>query len=160
MSSRPVSPAAHQMFPFSAQAGKSVPMPSEPVKKNEIYLGFAKDDYKPKAGRKGRVVEDDPTKYPDKDEFSGGWAGGEVGLQSFVQEVSATQDVPKYTTELKDASREQEGTVVVKFAGKKVKARDLKGGEDLIYVGFEKEVCAANEIVRDAWSRGREHAIG
>ena len=52
---------------------------------NEIYIGFDKGDTVPRKGRKGRLVSDDPKRYPDRDAFSGGWAGGEVGLQEFVK---------------------------------------------------------------------------
>lgn len=34
----------------------------------EIYIGFAKGDIAPRAGRKGRVIVDNPTKYPGKDD--------------------------------------------------------------------------------------------
>ena len=52
---------------------------------NEIYIGFDKADSTPRKGRKGRLVTDDPKRYPDRDALSGGWAGGEVGLQEFVK---------------------------------------------------------------------------
>ena len=52
---------------------------------NEIYIGFDKGDSIPRKGRKGRLVSDDPKRYPDRDAFSGGWAGGEVGLREFVK---------------------------------------------------------------------------
>ncbi len=49
----------------------------------EIYIGFPKNDYEPREGRKGRVVKDDPRRYPDRDALTGGWAGGEAGLWKF-----------------------------------------------------------------------------
>ena len=52
---------------------------------NEIYIGFDKGDSTPRKGRKGRLVNDDPKRYPERDAFSGGWAGGEVGLREFVK---------------------------------------------------------------------------
>ena len=52
---------------------------------NEIYIGFDKADSTPRKGRKGRVLKDDPKRYPDRDAFSGGWAGGEIGLREFVK---------------------------------------------------------------------------
>jgi hypothetical protein len=45
----------------------------------EIYLG------------KGRFIKDDPKKYPSKDEWTGGWAGGETGLWSFRDEIKVRQ---------------------------------------------------------------------
>lgn len=67
--------------------GKASEEDRETAKKsgNEIYIGFDKSDSTPRKGRKGRVVTDDPSRYPDRDPFSGGWAGGELGLQQFVQ---------------------------------------------------------------------------
>lgn len=50
-----------------------------------IYLG------------KGRTIIDDPTKYPSKEDqglfmnATGGWAGGEIGLQKYLQ---ATGSIP------------------------------------------------------------------
>jgi hypothetical protein len=35
----------------------------------DIYIGFAKGDYAPRAGRTGRVIKDDPRKYPAKDDL-------------------------------------------------------------------------------------------
>lgn len=37
-----------------------------------------------KLGKKGRFVVDDPSKYPGRTEYTGGWAGGEAGLKAFV----------------------------------------------------------------------------
>lgn len=54
----------------------------------EVYIGFDKSDIGSRAGRKGRVVTDDPKRYPDRTTFTGGWAGGEVGLQQFVKASS------------------------------------------------------------------------
>lgn len=55
----------------------------------EIYIGFTKDEGAlARAGRKGRVIRDDPRKYPTRDAFgTGGWAGGEAGLWQLREEV-------------------------------------------------------------------------
>ena len=53
--------------------------------KQEIYLGFAKGDYAPREGRTGRTIIDDGTKYPERNEYTGGWAGGETGLKQFIE---------------------------------------------------------------------------
>jgi hypothetical protein len=50
-----------------------------------IYVGFDKSDTQPREGRRGRTIADDEEKYPSRSELVGGWAGGEVGLQQFVQ---------------------------------------------------------------------------
>ena len=42
----------------------------------EIYIGFDKADTGPRQGRKGRTLMDDPSRYPDRDPLTGGWAGG------------------------------------------------------------------------------------
>ncbi len=51
----------------------------------DIYIGFEKGDYAPRIGRKGRVLKDDPSKYPDRTVLTGGWSGGEAGLQQWVE---------------------------------------------------------------------------
>jgi hypothetical protein len=59
----------------------------------EIYLGFEKYDTAPRAGRKGKVIKDDPRKYPAKDNMgwflgvTGGWAGGEAALVKIREEA-------------------------------------------------------------------------
>ena len=61
-----------------------------------MRAGFPKNDYAPRQGRKGRVIIDDPRKYPAKDNadfgplgqligISGGWAGGEAALVKFKE---------------------------------------------------------------------------
>lgn len=76
--------------PMSSQAGATTTM----------HAGFPKNDYAPRAGRKGRVIVDDPAKYPAKDNLgpflgaTGGWAGGEaalVKLREAIKEVSTLQ---------------------------------------------------------------------
>jgi hypothetical protein len=48
-----------------------------------------------RAGRKGRVIKDDPKKYPGKEDLgvfsgaTGGWAGGEAGLWKLREQVLA-----------------------------------------------------------------------
>lgn len=64
----------------STQAAKS-----DPGSSDEVYIGFEKGDYAPRVGRKGRFVKDDPSKYPDRSPFTGGWAGGEAGLKAWVE---------------------------------------------------------------------------
>ncbi|GBF88173.1 hypothetical protein Rsub_00885 [Raphidocelis subcapitata] len=67
----------------------------------EIYLGFPKDDYAPRSGRKGRFIQDDPAKYPAKESLgffsgaTGGWAGGEAGLWKLREEVLAQKTAKK-----------------------------------------------------------------
>jgi len=47
-------------------------------------LPFSELDVR-KSGAPGRVIFDNPSKYPDKDTLTGGFAGGERGLRSFVE---------------------------------------------------------------------------
>ena len=42
----------------------------------EVYIG------------QGKYVTDDPKKYPSKSQWTGGWAGGEEGLQKFLEEAA------------------------------------------------------------------------
>ena len=51
----------------------------------KIYIGFDKNDPTPRAGRKGRMIDDDEERYPSRSEMVGGWAGGEKGLRAFVE---------------------------------------------------------------------------
>ena len=54
----------------------------------KIYIGFDKNDPTPRAGRKGRMIDDDEERYPSRSEMAGGWAGGEKGLRAFVEVTS------------------------------------------------------------------------
>ena len=46
----------------------------------EIYIGHAKDEVEEKKlGKKGRFVVDDPSKYPQRSEYTGGWTGRRAG---------------------------------------------------------------------------------
>ncbi|KAG1672514.1 hypothetical protein FOA52_002823 [Chlamydomonas sp. UWO 241] len=58
----------------------------------EQYIGFKKGDYAPREGRKGRVIKDDPRKYPTKNALTGGWAGGEAGLWQLREQIKAEGD--------------------------------------------------------------------
>ena len=52
--------------------------------KGKIYIGFDKNDPNPRAGRQGRMIDDDEERYPSRSEMAGGWAGGEKGLRAFI----------------------------------------------------------------------------
>lgn len=100
----------------------------------EIYIGFDKSDTSPRAGRKGRVVSDDPSKYPDRDPLSGGWAGGEVGLQSFIEEdKKSKQNIEKATIV---SSRE---------TGDKTEVKAVTEDGEEIYLGFSKSELEARK---------------
>ncbi len=49
----------------------------------QIYIGFDKGD-KDRSGP-GRVISDDPSRYPDRTQTTGGWSGGEKGLAAFIE---------------------------------------------------------------------------
>lgn len=49
----------------------------------QIYIGFEKGD-KDRSGS-GRIIEDDPSRYPDRTQTTGGWSGGEKGLAAFIE---------------------------------------------------------------------------
>lgn len=93
----------------------------------EIYIGFDKSDGAPRKGRKGRVLNDDPSRYPARDELSGGWAGGEIGLRKFVEEEAAKGETY------------QKARVVESNAvdGKLQQKAITEDGEE-IYLGFSK----------------------
>ncbi|PSC72158.1 hypothetical protein C2E20_4510 isoform A [Micractinium conductrix] len=110
----------------SAQTAEAqqVAAPAAPAggKAAEIYIGHAKDEVEEKKlGKKGRFVVDDPSKYPQRSEYTGGWAGGEKGLKEFV---AATQ-------------REKElNGAPAKKAGKAARApQPIAKGSDTIYLG-------------------------
>jgi hypothetical protein len=72
------------------------------------HVGFPKGDYAPREGRKGRVIKDDPKRYPDKENkgffigATGGWAGGEAGLWKLREEVkvcTGDQDMKEVVTQ-------------------------------------------------------------
>lgn len=139
-------PAAAPPAPAPAAAASSVPAPAEEEKKQqpaappappkktipegkaEIYIGFEKGDYAPRAGRTGRVVIDDPNKYPGRDnDFVGGWAGGEVGLKAFAASAA---------TEEASTSGRTEASSAKKSTAAAAKKGTSKGG---VYIGHEKE---------------------
>ncbi len=49
----------------------------------QIYIGFEKGN-KDRSGA-GRMIEDDPSRYPDRTQTTGGWSGGEKGLAAFIE---------------------------------------------------------------------------
>jgi hypothetical protein len=63
--------------------------PSNTDNAKDIYIGFAKDDTAPREGRKGRVIQDDPSKYPRKEDV--GFLPGATG-----EEPSAARRMAGY----------------------------------------------------------------
>ena len=49
----------------------------------QIYIGFDKGDKD--RSKPGRVISDDPSRYPDRTQTTGGWSGGEKGLAAFIE---------------------------------------------------------------------------
>ncbi|KAG1665794.1 hypothetical protein FOA52_002890 [Chlamydomonas sp. UWO 241] len=105
------------------QADTDVEVPTDEGEVQPIYIGFPKGDYAPRTGRVGRVVVDDPRKYPTKDEWTGGWAGGEAGLWELREAYEKEQSRTKAPT----------GSALVKYA-----KPTPKPGTKKIYVGFGK----------------------
>jgi len=75
----------------SASAGEAQPGASSPKagkKTAPIYIGDTPGKGYSVVGYEGRTIQDDPDKYPGKDALglAGGWAGGEVGLGTFLME--------------------------------------------------------------------------
>eukprot|EP00884_Botryococcus_braunii_P003362 jgi/Botrbrau1/13026/Bobra.0389s0018.3 len=103
---------------------------------DDVYIGFEKGDYAPRIGRKGRFVKDDPSKYPDRSPFTGGWAGGEAGLKAWVQEYGKTAAAPPTK---KKAVEQPPASKVARAFG------------EPIYLGFGKDELEE----RKAGQRGR-----
>ncbi|PRW56942.1 supervillin isoform X3 [Chlorella sorokiniana] len=89
----------------------------------EIYIGHSKDQVEEKkAGKQGRFVVDDPKKYPGRDnDFVGGWAGGEVGLKSFVSNTQRERELNQPSAKAEKGGAHQ--------------PRPIAKGSDTIYVG-------------------------
>ena len=49
----------------------------------QIYIGFEKGNKD--RSKAGRIIEDDPSRYPDRTQTTGGWSGGEKGLAAFIE---------------------------------------------------------------------------
>lgn len=113
-------------------------------RKEEIYIGFPKGDYDRTPGRKGRVVKDDPAKYPGRESLGGlpsvvgGWAGGEVGLWELRDQVleekakkpqgAGTKKVMAPSSPIRTPTKNKWGVKTAPASGR-----------DPIYVGFSKE---------------------
>ncbi|GIL72635.1 hypothetical protein Vretimale_4380 [Volvox reticuliferus] len=94
----------------------------------EVYIGFEKEDgYGSREGRKGRVIRDDPRKYPSRDQWgTGGWAGGEAGLWKLREQVQKEKVVKQPT---KPASKATASSITA----------NPPPGKAAIYVGFNKD---------------------
>ncbi|CAG9460567.1 unnamed protein product [Pedinophyceae sp. YPF-701] len=102
-------------------------------KEEEIYIG------------KGKKITDDPSKYPEKNEFVGGWAGGEVGLWSFRDEAKAGATAAPAEEEPAEPAEPSEGVAEAKWVdGRSVKARVVKQGGDTLYIGNGRFITDAS----------------
>lgn len=54
----------------------------------QIYIGFDKGDKD--RSKPGRMISDDPSRYPDRTQTTGGWSGGEQGLAAFIEVCPST----------------------------------------------------------------------
>lgn len=90
------------------------------------------------AAQKDASGEEDKGKYPERNAFTGGWAGGEKGLMKFIEEFEE-QPTDERKEKLKKAAKKDPSVVSVEFKGKKVEARRREGsGRDAIYIGKRK----------------------
>lgn len=105
--------------------------------------GFPKGDYDRTPGRKGRVIRDDPKKYPGREDMGplksvvGGWAGGEAGLWQLREEIQqelGKQNGTQGTTPLAPSS-----PLRAPAKNKWNAKQPARTGKDAIYVGFGKE---------------------
>lgn len=123
--------------------------PAEDDKLAEIYIGFPKGDYDRSEGRTGRVIKDDPAKYPKKEDLgpllgaTGGWAGGEAGLWQLREQVMREQAAAK--TGAKAAA------APAPAAARPASPPAPKDGKAPIYVGYAKDELE----VRKAGAPGR-----
>ncbi|KAJ9509203.1 hypothetical protein QJQ45_001486 [Haematococcus lacustris] len=101
----------------------------------EQYIGFPKNDYAPRAGRKGRVIVDDARKYPTRDALVGGWAGGEAGLWQLREQIKAEEST---LTDANVIAPKSPVRQPVKSKWQSVKPVS-SAGKDAIYVGFGKD---------------------
>ncbi|PNW84918.1 hypothetical protein CHLRE_03g164000v5 [Chlamydomonas reinhardtii] len=106
----------------------------------EIYIGFVKEEgFGSREGRKGRVIKDDPKKYPSRDWVGvGGWAGGEAGLWQLREQVIKEKDSKKPAAPAPSSPLP-------------VKVPKAPAGKAPVYIGFVKEEGFGN---RDG-KRGR-----
>ena len=58
----------------------------------QIYIGFDKGDKD--RSKPGRVISDDPSRYPDRTQTTGGWSGGEKGLAAFIEVKLLASKIP------------------------------------------------------------------
>ena len=90
----------------SAQPQQSKPLPDGVEK---IYVG------------KGRYLEDDPSKYPGRDNlYTGGFAGGETGLKNFVAEKGIPYSSPAKESAAANASAKKQAKGIYVGKGKYV----------------------------------------
>ncbi|PNH12657.1 hypothetical protein TSOC_000331 [Tetrabaena socialis] len=80
-----------KIAPKTAPRSNLPPPAKTPPGKDLIYVGFVKEEgFGSREGRRGRVLIDDPRKYPGKEDIgplsgvAGGFAGGEAGIKQFV----------------------------------------------------------------------------
>lgn len=92
----------------------------------QIYIGFDKGDKD--RSKQGRTISDDPSRYPDRTQTTGGWSGGEKGLAAFIEEEQQKMSADKAVV-----PKDQEQA---KKEGGKAKVVGQEGGT--IYIGFEK----------------------
>ena len=143
--SAPAAAAAAPAAPAEAKkpaAPAPKPKAQVPEGKAEIYIGFEKGDFAPREGRVGRVVVDDPAKYPGRDnDFVGGWAGGEVGLKAFAAGAAAKEE--QASTSGSSSSSSSSSAAAAAAAAAKAKVRKA-GGK--VYIGHEKDDYEARRL--------------
>ncbi|KAK9839827.1 hypothetical protein WJX81_004508 [Elliptochloris bilobata] len=78
--------------------------------------------------RRAVEEEDDASRYPDRNQYVGGWAGGETGLRQWIEEAA-------------EQSERKGGAAVTRKATEGSKSEPVvvhKDGEQ-IYIGYDKE---------------------
>mmetsp|Transcript_13076 Transcript_13076/g.36785 ORF Transcript_13076/g.36785 Transcript_13076/m.36785 type:complete len:339 (-) Transcript_13076:299-1315(-) len=138
-SARPTTATVQSEVKGNSDESKTKAVYKRPLKNKEkadVYIG------------KGKIIRDDPAKYPDRDELTGGWAGGELGLWQFREEAKADAktgekgqsqglDISKVTDFLGLKDGDEKMAFTAKVNGKEVKGVVRGDGKDVIYIGKE-----------------------
>ncbi|KAG2455160.1 hypothetical protein HYH02_000977 [Chlamydomonas schloesseri] len=125
---RPVGASARRVSLAAVQQVKQASTTAAAGPQEEIYIGFVKEEgFGDRTGRKGRVIKDDPRKYPSRDWVGvGGWAGGEAGLWQLREQVTKEKESKK------PAGPAPSSPLPVKIP-------KAPAGKAPVYIGFVKE---------------------
>jgi hypothetical protein len=95
-------------------------------------------DVQPAAEGQAQAGADADGRYPERSPITGGWYGGEIGLQQFIEvRLPALHRDEK---DIREAVAAGPGTKKLRFQGREITARVIgEDGGDPIYIGFDKK---------------------